>query len=55
MSTIPKVGTQAAPGRSSGPVPDKSKIDDVVHAYRWMLGREPESLEVIERHLVDGR
>lgn len=30
-------------------------IDDVVAAYRWILGREPESLDIIKRWLVTAR
>jgi len=28
------------------------RVDDVVHGYRWILGREPESLEVIQSLLA---
>jgi hypothetical protein len=38
-----------APGPTSQPSEDLSG-DDVVDAYRWILGREPESLEIIGRH-----
>lgn len=27
-------------------------MDDVVHAYRWILGREPENCEKIDLHLI---
>lgn len=28
--------------------PDETRLEDVVDAYRWILGREPESREVVE-------
>lgn len=30
---------------------EKIRYDDIVHAYRWILGREPESSDVIQSHL----
>ena len=33
------------------PTDQSLSIDDVVHAYRWLLGREPESFAVIQQQL----
>jgi hypothetical protein len=53
MSTAhPADARRTAPERIFGSHNEKPNIDDIVHAYRWLLGREPESLRVIEQHLA---
>lgn len=47
--TVNATDTQSTASRPviEGPL----NMDDVVHAYRWILGREPESVEKIDLHL----
>jgi SAM-dependent methyltransferase len=52
MSAPAEAPGAAGPPRAS---PPPATAEDVIACYRYILGREPESAEVVERHLRAGR